>query len=196
MSLSSGTKTALGEAASWVVAGVMLVSSVVYFDELKALFAPTPLQASSPPETRQARRPAQPERRARAAPVTRSAGYTVELTAGAYGHFRTRARVNGREITVMVDTGASYVSLSHEDAERAGIYLRPSDYKYRSRTANGIARIAIVTIDRVSIGDIQVRNVKASVHERGKLGITLLGMSFLGKLRRAEMRQGRLVLEN
>ena len=58
-----------------------------------------------------------------------------------------------------------------------------------------MTRVALVTIDRISIGEIEVRNVKASVHERGKLHVTLLGMSFLGKLRRAEMRSGRLILE-
>ena len=106
------------------------------------------------------------------------------------------ARINGREIRVLVDTGASYVSLSNQDAERAGIFVRDSDFKYKTRTANGTTRVALVMIDRISIGDIEVRNVKASVHERGKLGVTLLGMSFLGRLRRTEMRGGRLILEN
>ena len=56
------------------------------------------------------------------------------------------------------------------------------------RTANGVARVAPVTLDRVSIGDITVRNVPASVSERGVLGTTLLGMSFLGRLSRVDMR--------
>lgn len=196
MSLSSGTKTALGEAASWVIAGVMLVSSIIYFDELKSLFAPASLQASNSAQAQQARQTPRRQRTATAAAASRSSGYTVELSAGAYGHYRTQARVNGREINVLVDTGASYVSLSNEDAERAGIYVKEADYKYKTRTANGTTRVALVTIDRISIGDIEVRNVKASVHERGKLHVTLLGMSFLGKLRRAEMRSGRLILEN
>ncbi|MFY0612886.1 MAG: TIGR02281 family clan AA aspartic protease [Hyphomicrobiaceae bacterium] len=175
----------------------MLVGTFVYFDELKTMFSPTLQQASKPAHFQQSTRKAQ---RAQSttlpAPTARSAGYVVELTAGAYGHYKTPARVNGRQIDVLVDTGASYVSLTHEDAERAGIFVSNSAYKYKTRTANGTTRVALVSIDRISIGDIEVRDVKASVHERGKLHVTLLGMSFLGKLRRAEMRSGRLILEN
>ena len=82
----------------------------------------------------------------------------------------------------MVDTGASLVALTYEDASRAGIYVRDRDFTQLVRTANGIARVAPVTLDRVSIGDITVRNVPASVSERGMLGTTLLGMSFLKRL--------------
>ena len=185
----------MGEAASWVVAAALIVTSVIYFDELKALVSPVPLQASDM-AAKQAFQRTAVRHQVKPAPVARSAGYTVELTAGAYGHYKTMARINGREIRVLVDTGASYVSLSNQDAERAGIFVRDSDFKYKTRTANGITRVALVMIDRISIGDIEVRNVKASVHERGKLGVTLLGMSFLGRLRRTEMRGGRLILEN
>ena len=195
MSFSSGTKTALGEAASWVVAAAFVVTSIVYFDELKSLVSPVPLQASNTAPKHQAQR-APSRQHSMPAPATRSAGYTVELSAGANGHYKAMARINGREIRVLVDTGASYVALSNQDAERAGIFVRDSDFKYKARTANGTTRVAHVLIDRISIGDIEVRSVKASVLERGKLDVTLLGMSFLGRLRRTEMRGGRLILEN
>ena len=68
----------------------------------------------------------------------------------------------------MVDTGASIVALTFEDAERAGLYIRDRDYTQRVNTANGLARIAPVTLDRVSIGDIMVRNVPAAVSEPGQ----------------------------
>ena len=119
---------------------------------------------------------------------------TVTLKAGHNGHFYTSAEVNGRPVDVIVDTGASLVSLSYDDARQAGIYLTDADYKYRSNTANGTARIAIVALDRVQIGDIEVRNVQAAVAEPGKLFATLLGMSFLAKLQRFEMRGGELLL--
>jgi len=99
-------------------------------------------------------------------------------------------------VHVLVDTGASFVALTFEDAERAGIYVTEADFKYKSRTANGFARIALVDIDRISIDHIEVRNVRASVHQAGMLHVTLLGMSFLSKLERAEMRNGRMILEN
>lgn len=63
------------------------------------------------------------------------------------------------------------------------------------QTANGVARVAAVTIDTLSIDDITVRNVRAAVAERGKLGTTLLGMSFLSRLSKAEMSRGVLLLQ-
>lgn len=120
---------------------------------------------------------------------------TVSLPAGAYGHFEAEAEINGRTIDVMVDTGASLVALTYDDAERLGIYVKPSDFTYAAKTANGTARVAPVTISRIRIGDITVRNVPAVVSEHGKSERTLLGMSFLGRLSRVEMRGGTLVLQ-
>lgn len=132
----------------------------------------------------------------KAAPAPRtSAGRTVELRAGAHGHFFSRIHVNGRAVQAMVDTGASIVALTYEDARNAGVHIRDSDFTHRVSTANGVARVAPVTLDSVSIEDIVVHDVRAAVAEPGKLTKTLLGMSFLGQLRRAEMSRGVLVLE-
>jgi aspartyl protease family protein len=129
-----------------------------------------------------------------AAPRT-SGGRTVELKAGPHGHFYSRIRVNGRDVDAMVDTGASIVALTFEDAASAGIHVRDPEFTHRVSTANGVARVAMITLDSVAIDDIMVRNVRAAVAERGKLSKTLLGMSFLGQLRRTEMSRGVLVLE-
>lgn len=172
------------------MAGVILVGTFVYFDELKAAFLPQTQVAQQSDQ--------QPDQRTVATQeLTASAnGYQVQLAADGHGHFRTPALVNGRPIDVLVDTGATYVGLTYEDAERAGIFVTDADFKHKVQTANGYSRIAVVTIDRLSIGDIEVRDVKATVAERGKLHITLLGMSFLGKLKRTEMQRGQLILEN
>jgi aspartyl protease family protein len=130
-----------------------------------------------------------------APPPRTSGGRTVELKAGAHGHFYSRIRVNGRDVDAMVDTGASIVALTFEDAASAGIHVRDPEFTHRVSTANGVARVAIVTLDSVAIDDITVRNVRAAVAERGKLSKTLLGMSFLGQLSRTEMSRGVLVLE-
>ncbi|MFA5958205.1 TIGR02281 family clan AA aspartic protease [Hyphomicrobium sp.] len=119
----------------------------------------------------------------------------VTLPAGEYGHFLTEAEINGRPVDVMVDTGASLVALSYDDAGRAGIFVNPSDFTHAAQTANGIARVAPVTISSIQIGDITVRNVQAVVSERGASQRTLLGMSFLGRLSRVEMRGDTLLLE-
>ena len=65
---------------------------------------------------------------------------------------------------------------------------------FRAQTANGTARFAPVRLDRVQIGDIVVQDVEAAVAEPGKLRTTLLGMSFLGRLQRVDMRAGTMVL--
>jgi len=179
-------------AGSWLFLSSCLVVSVIYFDELRAagrwLFgvpSPESLAVSQPVASLAA-----VER-----PASRPSSSTVELRSDRMGHFVTSAQINGRSIDVMVDTGASIVALTWEDAERAGIFVKPSDFTHRVSTANGIARVAPVVIDAISIGDITVRNVEGAVTERGKLSGTLLGMTFLGKLSRAEMRRGTLILE-
>lgn len=118
----------------------------------------------------------------------------VTLRASDGGHFETTAEVNGRDVDVMVDTGATLVALTYEDAERAGIFLTPADFTHQVSTANGIAKVAPVELASVSIGGITVRNVRGAVSERGNLHKTLLGMTFLGRLSRVEMRRNDLVL--
>jgi aspartyl protease family protein len=118
----------------------------------------------------------------------------VTLRATDHGHFETTAEINGRDVDVMVDTGATMVALTYEDAERAGIYLSPSDFTQSVSTANGIAKVAPIEIATISIGGITVRNIRGAVAERGNLHRTLLGMTFLGRLSRVEMRRNDLVL--
>ena len=120
---------------------------------------------------------------------------TTELIAQRNGHFFAEAEINGRAVNVMVDTGASMVALAYEDARAVGLVPRDSDFTRRTNTANGIAKFAPVEIDRLTIGNVEVRNVRAAVMEEGKLDTTLLGMSFLSRLGRVDMRSGRLVLE-
>ena len=192
MALSSGARRAAGMAAGWLVAAGSAAFSLVYFSEIKGAARDLlGIQAPSGARTAAANRS---NRDAQLMPST-ARGRTVEIRAGAYGHHHARVEINGRSIDAMVDTGASIVALSWEDAERAGLYIRDSDYTQRVNTANGLARIAPVMLDRVSIGDITVRNVPAAVSEPGKLNTSLLGMSFLSRLQRVDMRSGVLVLQ-
>ena len=188
--MSSGLKHVLLTAFSWLFVATCGVVSVVYYKELKVVSA-TLLGLPRPNSIAAVDGP----RATAPAPSSSARGGTVELRAGQNGHFTASADINGRSIDVMVDTGASIVALTWEDAERAGIFVRASDFTHSVNTANGVARVAPVMIDSVSIGDIAVRDVRGVVAERGNLTTTLLGMSFLGKLSRAEMRRGSLVLE-
>jgi aspartyl protease family protein len=179
-------------AAGWLVAAGSVAFSLVYLSEIKGLARDLlGIQARSSAQMAGANRS---NRDAQLMPTV-ARGRTVEIRAGAYGHHYASVEINGRSVHAMVDTGASIVALTWDDAERAGLFIRDSDYTQRVNTANGLARIAPVMLDRVSIGDITVRNVPAAVSEPGKLSTSLLGMSFLSRLQRVDMRSGVLVLQ-
>ncbi len=178
-------------AMGWGVAAVFTAASIAYFGEIKAI---ADILLGTPEPTAARVTVSERDGQGGREPGVAAKGRTVELRAGAYGHFHARAEINGRPINVMVDTGASIVALSFEDARAAGLYVRDSDFTHRVSTANGYARIAPVTIDRISVGDITVRNVSGAVMEAGKLGTTLLGMSFLSRLQRVDIRSGMLIL--
>ena len=189
MALSSGGRKAVVDLAGWTAVLAIGAIGILNYSSIKSAalsFAGLEL----PSATSNASTVSTPQPTSRA-----GGGATTELKAGANGHFVTDADVNGRSIAVMVDTGASMVALTYSDARAIGIAPRDSDFTHRVNTANGVAKVAPVTLDRVQIGDVLVRNVTAAVVEDGKLNMTLLGNSFLSKLSRYEMRSGRLVLE-
>ena len=127
-------------------------------------------------------------------PVSYS-GRKVRIKSGYGGHFVTDVRMNNRSVKVMVDTGATTVAINESTARKIGIRLQPADFKYKVNTANGVARMAVATIREIRIGNIRVKNVRAGVLKDSALSSTLLGMSFLNKLRRFEVRDGTLLLE-
>jgi aspartyl protease family protein len=108
------------------------------------------------------------------------------LTADAKGHFFANAAINGITLRFIVDTGASVVTISSEDAKRAGV-LYLSGQKVRLQTANGVSTGYRIKLDTVALGDITLHNVDAVVVEGNALGgVGLLGLSFLN---RTEMRR-------
>jgi len=188
MAVSFGARQAAAMAVGWTVAAGAAAFSLVYFQEIKAatrivlgLEAPAPVAAVG-------------GRRGEAA-LSSAAGRVVEIKAGGHGHYYASVEINGRPVNVLIDSGASFVALTWDDARRAGLFLRDADFTQPVNTANGVARVAPVVLDRISIGDITVRNVQAAVSEPGRLGTSLLGMSFLGRLQRVDMRGGILVLQ-
>lgn len=99
------------------------------------------------------------------------------------GHFAATATVNGTAMTLMVDTGASTVVLKPADAIRAGIDVSALSYSMAVRTANGTTYAAPVRLTAISIGPIIVKDVEALIAKPGNLNESLLGMSFLRRLR-------------
>jgi aspartyl protease family protein len=120
---------------------------------------------------------------------------SVTLSRNAQGHFQTDARIEGRRLTLMVDTGASVIALTADTAASLGIHPTPNDYTAAVKTANGVVRAAPVELSMVEIEDISLHNVSAMVLPEGALSDNLLGMSFLSRLHRWEFADGRLVLE-
>jgi aspartyl protease family protein len=112
-----------------------------------------------------------------------------------FGHFRTDGRIDGRRVGFLIDTGATVIALTADDAATLGIHPGNSEYTVLLKTANGVVRAAPTTLDMVEIGDIMVRDVPAVVMPDGALSENLLGMSFLSRLRHFEYSEGKMVLE-
>jgi aspartyl protease family protein len=137
----------------------------------------------------------------RATPATRPAASTsaanyrsMTIQSGANGQFSVEATVEGRRMDFLIDTGASSIALRESDAARLGIHPARREYIIRAMTANGVVQAAPVELERVEVGSLTVRNVRAIVLPDEALGQNLLGMTFLSRVR-WEHHNGRLVLE-
>ena len=174
--LSSGLK--LGQAARhlaiWgVVAGVLGLGYVYRQDAMDAVF-----------RVRSALIPAY---------AMQTGPNTVVLTESRDGGYQVVGRVNGRPVTFVVDTGASDVVLSPADARRLGI--DPTDLKFNRHyeTANGAGLGADWRADSLAIGPIRVDDAPVSVNQT-PMSRSLLGMSFLRRLRSFEFKGDQLIL--
>jgi aspartyl protease family protein len=117
--------------------------------------------------------------------------YVVE--AGPGGHYVVEALVNGAPVTFLVDTGASDIVLTLDDARRIGLRPRTLEFSQRFSTANGEVRGAPVVLREIRIGQLYLYDVSASVNE-APLEVSLLGMSFLEQLSGYQVERGRLIL--
>ena len=124
-----------------------------------------------------------------------AAGRTVTVRGDRLGHFQVEGSVDGRRLDFMVDTGASLVALRERDANKLGIFPSPRDYTGRTSTANGVIAVAPVRLSSLEVNGIRIYDVGAVVIPDKALGVNLLGMSFLSRVRRFEMANGRLVME-
>jgi aspartyl protease family protein len=121
-------------------------------------------------------------------------GRSVEVARASGGDFELTAQINGASVAMVLDTGASSVVLTREDAKAAGLPLEVLAYTVSIDTANGRARAAPVRLDRIAIGGLVERSVEALVAQSGQLKTSLLGMSFLNRLQSWEVHGDRLLL--
>jgi aspartyl protease family protein len=108
-------------------------------------------------------------------------GATVELRRAQDGHFWANAQVSGVPVNFLLDTGASMVALTRNDARRIGLDLAGLKRDAEVRTAGGRVIASTVTLQRIDVGGVVLENVDAVVMEDG-LETSLLGMSFLNRL--------------
>ena len=118
---------------------------------------------------------------------------TVAVPRGADGHYHLTLQIDGAAVEFVVDTGASQMVLSQQDAKRIGIDPALLNYSGSANTANGVVRTAPVMLSEVILGGITDRNIPAVVNG-GAMDASLLGMTYLGLYDRIEISNGELVL--
>ncbi|MEW6435948.1 MAG: TIGR02281 family clan AA aspartic protease [Pseudomonadota bacterium] len=119
----------------------------------------------------------------------------VEIVPNSRGGYETDIYIRGRAVHVEVDTGATFLSLTYQDAMAVGLYLTGSDFRYQTSTANGTGRVAKVHLNEVRIGDFSIYDVDALVSQPWALRTSLLGMNVLSRLGSVHIADGRLVLQ-
>lgn len=167
-----GAGAMIRDAVTWLALGLGLVTLYAYKDEL------TPIAARVVGELLPGT----------AMTVEQSAGGLTEvrIRRRLNGHFTASVEVNGKAIPMIVDTGASSIVLTPEDAKKAGIDTESLTYRIPVLTANGRTVAARVSLDEVAIGPLDRTKVEALVARPGALTQSLLGMSFLSRLRSYE----------
>jgi aspartyl protease family protein len=171
----------INSVAFWFMAIVVLVAFHAFRDEL-AVVGGRVLGALAPGTPIVGRLTGEDERDA-----------VVVMRSGA-GHFGVRAEVNDESMSLLVDTGASYVTLTESAAADIGIDVGALSFSVPIRTANGTIRAAATEVERIAIGPIERRNVPALVAPGHALDQSLLGLSFLDTLNGYAIRGDRLVL--
>jgi aspartyl protease family protein len=146
--------------------------------------------ADEPGEVREVKAAPPPEKTVELALSPRK----VALVADRRGHFSTIVLVNGRQVEVMIDTGATVVALNEATASKLGIKPPRRAFTEQISTSNGVIKAAPVVLSDIRLGGIRMTEVHAVVVPGKALPINLLGMSFLSRLSSFEVTRDRLVL--
>lgn len=120
-------------------------------------------------------------------------GASATIAKARDGHYWANGQVNGARVRFLVDTGATAVALTANDARRLGLDLSHMDFAYRVVTAGGEARAASVKLASIDVGGAKVADVDALVIDKG-LDTSLLGMTYLGRLSSFQATRQALIL--
>jgi aspartyl protease family protein len=110
------------------------------------------------------------------------------------GHFHLTVTINDRPIEFLVDTGASDIVLTRNDAARVGFDPNRLDYWGMANTANGTVRLATIRLETVRLGEFIDKNIRASVN-KAPMEKSLLGMRYLSKFRAIEISNDQMILK-
>ncbi len=196
-------RTAAGQAATTALIalsgalGLAATAALLWFVYGASGFKPGPQPAERPPQLAKAAiPPSYPPAVAVMRPMAiPPQGHQASARRAADNHYYFDTVVSGMTVRMMFDTGAGMVTLRAEDAGRAGIAVNGLSYNVRLQTANGATEAALVMLDSLRVGDITRWNVPAWVSRPGKLHVSLLGQSFMGKLAGYRFERGELILQ-
>lgn len=120
------------------------------------------------------------------------AGKTVTVAPDTGGMYEINGSINGFQVSFVIDTGATYVSMNRNDARRIGLNYKLEGKEGLSETASGYSKIYLVNLKKVRIGDIELNDVQGAVHDDNFPKVILLGNSFLNRVK--VNREGALLL--
>ena len=173
-------------------------AAVARLDASRTESAPATRAAQAPAATPPAGQPnaRAPERAAgRTTPAQGAAGAPVSIQADRFGQFSANVEIDGRRLKMLVDTGATFLSLSHDDAASMGLRPLPHEFTMPLITASGELKAARTRLREVRVNGVVAYDVPAIVMPKGAGATSLLGMSFLSKLRGFEVASGQLLLK-
>lgn len=119
-------------------------------------------------------------------------GETVTIAPDDGGMYLVNGSINGFQVGFVVDTGATLISMNKHQAKRIGLDYKMKGVESTSETAGGYARIFLVKLNEVKVGNITLHDVDAAVHDDEFPTVILLGNSFLGRVNM--VREGMLLL--
>ena len=120
----------------------------------------------------------------------------VTIVKSENNHFEVDADINGYNVRFIIDTGASSIVLSYNDARKVGVKVQELHFGIPTQTANGVSYAAIARVDNMRIGEIKRSNVPVLVTMQGALATSLLGQKFLESLSGYERLGDRLILRD
>ena len=167
-----------------------LILAALTIGAVAALFPASETETAAPGNTRAS---AGPKRAPLPSPSPVSGSGATELARAGDGHFYAPVTVGTRPVTMLVDTGASVVALTGEDARAAGVLWNPGQLSVVAQGASGPVRGVAVTLDRVRLGGHEARGVAAVVIPQG-LPVSLLGQSFLKDVEPVRIEKDRMIL--